>query len=66
MKNLRQRRKAEGFRELRLRLRDTRTSAFRAEARRQSLAIARSEGEKETMDWLEAAQADLALSPYRE
>jgi hypothetical protein len=64
MKAYRQRKRAAGVREIRLRLRDTRTPEFIAEARRQSALIATSEGEREVMGWLEAVQGDLAWPPF--
>jgi hypothetical protein len=64
MKAYRQRKRAAGVREIRLRLRDTRTPEFIAEALRQSALIATSEGEREVMGWLDAVQSDLVWPPF--
>ncbi len=50
----RQRRRAEGLRLVQIWLPDTRTDAFRAEARRQSEAVARSPSEREDQAFIDA------------
>ena len=66
MREYRARKRAAGYRLVQRWLPDTRTPEFRAEARRQSLIAAQSEGEKEILDWIEKAQADLDLPPYED
>lgn len=45
----------QGYRLVQLRVRDTRAEAFKAECRRQSLAL-NHEHEKEVLDWMEQVQ----------
>lgn len=46
----------QGYRLVQLRVRDTRQEAFKAECRRQSLALRNDPQEKEVLDWMEQAQ----------
>lgn len=55
VKQHRQNAKNDGFRLVQLRVRDTRAEAFKAECRRQSLALSH-EQEKEVLDWMEQVQ----------
>ncbi len=50
----RERMRAQGLRPIRIWLPDTRTAAFRTEAHRQSLAVARSPRDREDQDFIEA------------
>jgi hypothetical protein len=50
----RERMRARGFRPVQIWVPDTRTAKFRAEAHRQSLLIARSEGEAEDQAFIDA------------
>ncbi len=54
----RERMRARGFRPIQIWVPDTRTSAFRMEAHRQSLAVAESARERENQDFIDAI-ADL-------
>jgi hypothetical protein len=54
MHRFRERMRAMGMRQISLWVPDTASPAIRDEARRQSLALARSEAEARTMDFLEA------------
>jgi hypothetical protein len=64
MREYRERRRASGYREVRLWLPDTGAPGFAEECRRQSIVAAESKGEREIANWMEAAQADLDLPPY--
>jgi hypothetical protein len=46
--------RARGLRPVQLWVPDTRTAEFRAEAHRQSLAVARSEADKDDQDFIDA------------
>jgi hypothetical protein len=46
----------QGYRLVQLRVRDTRAEAFKAECRRQSLALRDDPKEKEVLDWMEQVQ----------
>lgn len=46
----------QGYRLVQLRVRDTREEAFKAECRRQSLALRNDPKEKEILDWMEQVQ----------
>ena len=64
MKEYRERKRASGYREVRLWLPDTTSRKFAEECRRQSIVAAESEGERDIIGWIEAAQADLDLLAY--
>lgn len=46
----------QGYRLVQLRVRDTRAEAFKAECRRQSLALRNDPNEKDVLDWMEQVQ----------
>jgi hypothetical protein len=54
VRSYRERMRARGFRPVQIWVPDTRTAKFRAEAHRQSLLIARSEGEAEDQAFIDA------------
>ncbi len=56
VRRYRERMRASGFRQIQLWVPDTRSPAFAAECRRQSLLVAEDSAEQEIMDELEALQ----------
>jgi len=46
----------QGYRLVQLRVKDTRSEAFKAECRRQSELLANDPNEKEVLDWIEQTQ----------
>jgi hypothetical protein len=57
----RRKRRAEGLRPVQIWLPDTRTDAFRAEARRQSEAVAMSPSEREDQAFIDAVSDDFEV-----
>jgi hypothetical protein len=62
MKAYRARKRAAGYRQIQLWVRDTRSPEFKAEARRQSLIAAQVENEDDYWAWADGVQAP--LPPY--
>ena len=59
VRRYRERMKAQGFRQLSLWVPDTRSPEFAQECRRQSRLAAEHDGERDVMDFLDAAASDI-------
>lgn len=65
MRDYRARLRAQGLRQVQFWIPDTRTPEFAAKAREESMRIARSEGEKEDLEFAGALFEDMLNSPDR-